>query len=37
LKRKIEPSEVAKVIVFLASEEASAVTNQHYVVDGGWV
>lgn len=37
LKRKLEPSEVAKVIVFLASEEASAVTNQHYIVDGGWV
>jgi len=37
LKRKIEPAEVAKVIVFLASEEASAVTNQHYIVDGGWV
>lgn len=37
LKRKLEPSEVAKVIVFLASEEASACTNQHYIVDGGWV
>jgi NAD(P)-dependent dehydrogenase (short-subunit alcohol dehydrogenase family) len=37
LKRKLEPAEVAKVIVFLASEEASACTNQHYVVDGGWV
>ena len=37
LKRRLEPSEVAKVIVFLASEEASAVTNQHYIVDGGWV
>ena len=37
LKRKLQPSEVAKVIVFLASEEASAVTNQQYIVDGGWV
>ncbi|MGH8200505.1 MAG: SDR family NAD(P)-dependent oxidoreductase [Steroidobacteraceae bacterium] len=37
LKRKLEPAEVAKVIVFLASEEASACTNQHYIVDGGWV
>lgn len=37
LKRKLEPAEVAKFIVFLASEEASACTNQHYVVDGGWV
>ncbi|HEY1892720.1 MAG TPA: SDR family NAD(P)-dependent oxidoreductase [Steroidobacteraceae bacterium] len=37
LKRKLEPAEVAKVIVFLASEEASAITSQHYIVDGGWV
>jgi D-xylose 1-dehydrogenase len=37
LKRKLEPAEVAKFIVFLASEEASACTNQHYIVDGGWV
>jgi D-xylose 1-dehydrogenase len=37
LKRRLEPAEVAKFIVFLASEEASACTNQHYIVDGGWV
>ena len=37
LKRKLEPAEVANFIVFLASQEASACTNQHYVVDGGWV
>jgi NAD(P)-dependent dehydrogenase (short-subunit alcohol dehydrogenase family) len=37
LKRKLQPVEVARFIVFLASEEASACTSQHYVVDGGWV
>ena len=37
LKRKLQPAEVAKFIVFLSSDEASACTNQHYVVDGGWV
>jgi NAD(P)-dependent dehydrogenase (short-subunit alcohol dehydrogenase family) len=37
LKRKLQPAEVAKFVVFLASEDASACTNQHYVVDGGWV
>jgi NAD(P)-dependent dehydrogenase (short-subunit alcohol dehydrogenase family) len=37
LKRWIEPEEVANFVVFLASAEASACTNQHYVVDGGWV
>jgi NAD(P)-dependent dehydrogenase (short-subunit alcohol dehydrogenase family) len=37
LKRRIMPDEVAKFTVFMASEEASACTNQHFVVDGGWV
>lgn len=37
LKRKLMPDEVARFTVFLASEEASACTNQHYVVDGGWI
>ncbi|TPX18647.1 uncharacterized protein E0L32_002504 [Thyridium curvatum] len=36
LQRDLEPVEVAKVIVFLASDEASAVTGSSYVVDGGW-
>lgn len=37
LKRWLVPEEVAKFAVFLASDEASACTAQHYVVDGGWV
>lgn len=37
LKRKLVPADVARFVVFLASEEAGACTNQHYVVDGGWV
>jgi len=37
LKRKLVPDEIAKFTLFLASDEASACTNQHYVVDGGWV
>ncbi|MDF2811727.1 MAG: 3-oxoacyl-ACP reductase [Microvirga sp.] len=37
LKRKLMPDEIARFTVFLASEEASACTNQQYVVDGGWV
>lgn len=36
LKRKLVPDEIAKFTVFLASDEASACTAQHYVVDGGW-
>ncbi len=37
LKRMLYPAEVAKVILFFASDEASACTNQSYLVDGGWV
>ncbi len=37
LKRQLTPLDVAKVALFLASDEAGAITNQHYVVDGGWV
>ena len=37
LKRKLVPDELARFTIFLASDEASACTNQHYVVDGGWV
>ena len=37
LKRKLQPDEIARFTVFMASEEASACTNQHYVVDGGGV
>ena len=37
LKRKLYPDDVAKLTVFLASDEASAITNQQYVIDGGWV
>jgi NAD(P)-dependent dehydrogenase (short-subunit alcohol dehydrogenase family) len=37
LKRRLQPGDVAKFILFLASDEASACTNQQYVVDGGWV
>ncbi|GAB1201942.1 hypothetical protein APSETT445_000540 [Aspergillus pseudonomiae] len=37
LQRDLVPEDVAKVIVFLASDEASGVTGSTYVVDGGWV
>ncbi|PLB52478.1 short chain dehydrogenase [Aspergillus steynii IBT 23096] len=37
LQRDLSPEDVAKVIVFLGSDEASGVTGSTYVVDGGWV
>ncbi len=37
IKRRLAPDEVARVTLFLASQEASACTAQHYIVDGGWV
>lgn len=37
LKRKLYPDDIARVVLFFASDEASACTNQSYIVDGGWV
>jgi NAD(P)-dependent dehydrogenase (short-subunit alcohol dehydrogenase family) len=37
LKRLIEPEEVARLALFLAADDSAAITNQSYVIDGGWV
>jgi NAD(P)-dependent dehydrogenase (short-subunit alcohol dehydrogenase family) len=37
LKRQLQPEEIAKTVLFLASDSASAITNQQLIVDGGWV
>ncbi|HEU5318234.1 MAG TPA: SDR family oxidoreductase, partial [Chloroflexota bacterium] len=37
MKRAGEPDEIAKVVVFLASDDASYVSGQCLYVDGGWV
>jgi len=37
IKRMILPEEVAKLILFLGSDESLAITNQSFVIDGGWV
>lgn len=37
LKRKLEPADIARTVLFFASDEAGACTNQSYIVDGGWV
>jgi len=37
LKRMILPDDVARLVLFLAADDSAAITNQSYVVDGGWV
>jgi D-xylose 1-dehydrogenase len=37
IKTEIQPEEVAKLILFLASDDSLAITNQSFVVDAGWV
>jgi NAD(P)-dependent dehydrogenase (short-subunit alcohol dehydrogenase family) len=37
LKRQIAPDEVARLVLFLAADDSSAITNQSYVIDAGWV
>jgi NAD(P)-dependent dehydrogenase (short-subunit alcohol dehydrogenase family) len=35
LKRELNGEDIARVVLFLASDEAGAITSQHYVVDAG--
>lgn len=37
IKRDIQTEEVAKLVLFLASDESLAITNQSFVIDAGWV
>jgi NAD(P)-dependent dehydrogenase (short-subunit alcohol dehydrogenase family) len=33
----ISPEEVARLVLFLAADDSSAITNQCHVIDAGWV
>jgi D-xylose 1-dehydrogenase len=36
LKRSLVPEDVARLVLFLAADDSEAITNQSYIVDGGW-
>jgi NAD(P)-dependent dehydrogenase (short-subunit alcohol dehydrogenase family) len=37
LKRELVPDDVARLVLFLAADDSSAITNQSCIVDGGWM
>jgi NAD(P)-dependent dehydrogenase (short-subunit alcohol dehydrogenase family) len=37
IKRRLYPDDMARAVLFLASDEASAATNQVFVFDAGWL
>jgi len=37
LKRQLDADDIARPVLFLASDEAGAITNQSHIVDGGWI
>lgn len=37
LQRTLEPADMARAVLFLASDESAAATNQNFVFDAGWL
>jgi D-xylose 1-dehydrogenase len=37
LKRELLPEDVARLVLFLASDDSCTITGQDFVIDGGWV
>jgi len=37
LKRSLVPEDVARLVLFLAADDSQAITNQSFIVDGGWM
>ena len=36
LKGRLQPEDLANMVLFLASEDAKMITSQNFVVDAGW-
>jgi D-xylose 1-dehydrogenase len=37
LKRLLIPEDVARLVLFLAADDSSAITNQAHIIDAGWI
>jgi len=37
IKRQLVPDDVCRLVLFLASDDSSAITGQSHIIDGGWV
>jgi NAD(P)-dependent dehydrogenase (short-subunit alcohol dehydrogenase family) len=37
LKRLLIPDDVARLLLFLAADDSSAITNQSHIIDAGWI
>lgn len=37
IQRMIQPEEVARLVLFLAADDSTAITSQCHVIDGGWI
>jgi D-xylose 1-dehydrogenase len=37
LKRELVPEDVARFVLFLASDDSAMITGQNFIIDGGWV
>jgi NAD(P)-dependent dehydrogenase (short-subunit alcohol dehydrogenase family) len=37
LKRHLQPSEVSRLVLFLAADDSAGITNQSHIIDAGWI
>jgi NAD(P)-dependent dehydrogenase (short-subunit alcohol dehydrogenase family) len=37
IRRELVPDDVARLVLFLASDDSSAISNQNHIIDGGWI